>query len=354
MVIIEIFAFAVLLVLIRRRQSEVRRLSGIVLDTVSVRREFTVGDEFECDGLVVQAIYNLEPTSENIVDYVVLTEEELNHIKSQDNLNGCYVVKPDMNEAGKKTITVVYQDKISCYSIAIAEPVEESVAQPVEEPTVASVVTPVVEEHIVSIPVVYEEESFEGRMHYDKSFSARLIQSDDETKQWYTELKNELLSYKKIKSRKSWKRETFRAGKEVVAKISFRGKTMCLYLPLNAADFAETKYHVEDVSDVMANADTPMMYRMKNARRVKYAADLIAMVTERLELTRDEDYITEDFYVPYEGIVELINKGLIKRLLKSVDEEPDFLQGNTTENVATDDDFEPQEIAPGVFVTKKD
>ena len=40
---------------------------------------------------------------------------------------------------------------------------------------------------------------------YKKSFTAKLIQSDDEVKSYYSSLKNELLSYDGVKSRISWK-----------------------------------------------------------------------------------------------------------------------------------------------------
>ena len=58
-------------------------------------------------------------------------------------------------------------------------------------------------------------------------------------KHWYTELKNELLSYKACKGRTSWKRGTFKAYKQGVAMLVYRGKTLCLFLPLNPANFGE-------------------------------------------------------------------------------------------------------------------
>ena len=125
--LIEIVIFAVMLVSDRRRQGE-RRLVGITLDTQIVQREFEVGEEFDCTGLIVQAAYNLEPTSESVSDYIVLSEEHFEEVKSQGELNACYVVKPDMYQAGKTAVTVIYQDKIARYSVAING---SSVAAPV-------------------------------------------------------------------------------------------------------------------------------------------------------------------------------------------------------------------------------
>lgn len=349
-ILLLVLVIALPIIVVVGRRKDKRRLIGIELDTDIVKREFTVGDEFECVGLVVNAQYNVEPTTESVVKYTLITEGELEEGKSQGEVNGCYVVKPNMDEVGKKAVTVIYQDKVALYTIAVAEAVEKQVIAAVAEPVVVEpVIEPIVVVEPEPQPIIIAEESADNRLRYDKSFTARLIQSDDEVKHWYTELKNELLSYKKIKARMSWKRETFKIGKEVVAKISFRGKTMCLYLPLNAADFAESKYHVEDVSDTPSNVDTPVMYRMKNSRRVKYAADLIAMVMDNFGLVRVER-IAEDYYLPYEGIVELINKGLVKRKIKSAADEAVFLQGKKADDTKADG---MQEIAPGIIVTTK-
>ena len=178
-------------------------------------------------------------------------------------------------------------------------------------------------------PLIIEEESFDGGiLRYDRSFKARYIQSDNEVKGWYTELKNELLSYKKVKDRLSWKRESYNCGRNPVAILSFRGNTLCLYLPLDPAEYAESKYKVESVEDNASYADTPCLYRIKNDRRAKYAKELIAMVTEKLGAVRVErDSV--DYYEPYEGIVQLINKGLIKRNIKDKASEAIFVAKKT-------------------------
>lgn len=221
--------------------------------------------------------------------------------------------------------------------VAAEEPVQEEPAQ--EEPVQEEVLPaeppvqeePVWEEPAQEIivnkrePIVIEEESYDGVLRYDKSFTARYIQSGDEVKIWYTTLKNELLSYKKVKPRMSWKRETFFFGREIVARLGYRGNTLCIYLPLNPADYAESKYKVEDVSEYSAYGDTPCMYRLKNEKRVRLAMELFATVMQNMGGVRIER-VAEDYYLPYEGIVELINEGLAKRIVKRKSDELIFLQ----------------------------
>lgn len=160
-----------------------------------------------------------------------------------------------------------------------------------------------------------EESSPAGTLTYDRSFKARFIQSSDEIKQYYVKIKNELLAYKKVGARMSWKRESFYKGRETIARLTFRGKTLCLYLALDPAKFAESKYAVEDVKEIASYADTPCLYRIRSDRRENYAEELIAELMTEKGIPKT-DRPSEDYYLPYEGIVELIEKGLIKRVIR--------------------------------------
>ncbi|MDE6362223.1 MAG: hypothetical protein K2L53_04525 [Clostridia bacterium] len=162
-----------------------------------------------------------------------------------------------------------------------------------------------------------EEVMFDGHnvIRFNKSFTAKLIQIDDVSNAWYTELKNELLSYKKVKDRMSWKRESYRFGKVCVARFVIRGKTLCIQLPLDPTQFEETKYKVEDISHIISSADTPCLYRIKNERRLNYAKDLIAQVMENMGTTRIErEWV--DYYQPYDTTLNLIERQLVKKTVK--------------------------------------
>ena len=208
------------------------------------------------------------------------------------------------------------------------EPAPEPEPQPEPEPEPAP--EPVKPE-VVAIKEVHSEDGEEltrvaevienGKrqyivIRYSKSFLAKLIQADDETKAHYSELKNLLLSYKGVKNRVSWKKETFHSGRTLLAKLRMRGKTLALELPLNPADYNDTKYHIEDISDVKSSVDAPCMYRMKNERRVKYAHELIAQIMDKHGLVLNEkaektDYASQH---PYETIDALLDKKLIKEI----------------------------------------
>lgn len=166
----------------------------------------------------------------------------------------------------------------------------------------------------VKKPPVVKEESGKVlvKIRYNRSFTAKLIQADEKQKGYYSEIKNELLRYK-VKTRTSWRYETFKTGRKLLAKISFRGKTTGLYLALDPKAYADTKYKIDDVSAVAASAAAPTLYKIKNDRRCKYSKDLIAAVMAANGLEA-KDALAVDYAAmyPYEELESLIERKLIK------------------------------------------
>ena len=124
------------------------------------------------------------------------------------------------------------------------------------------------------------------------------------------------MSYKKVKDRMSWKRESYRFGRENVARLVIRGKTLCIQLPLDPTKFEDSKYKVEDISHIMSSADTPCLYRIKNERRLEYAKDLIAMVMENLGSIDHIEREWVDYYQPHDTTLNLIERQLVKKVVK--------------------------------------
>ena len=149
-------------------------------------------------------------------------------------------------------------------------------------------------------------------VQYNRSFTARVTQSDGDLKARYSELKNYLMSYSGVRSRISWKRELFYIGRKSVASFVVRGKTLCLRLATDPALFEGTKYRVDDVSGRNKNNPLPCMYRIKSDRKTGYAKELIDIVMAGFAVARDEDYTASDFTMPYKSTEVLIKMHLIK------------------------------------------
>lgn len=168
-----------------------------------------------------------------------------------------------------------------------------------------------------------EDETGEMGVRYDRSFTAKLIQSSDEVKEWYGEIKNYLLSFRKVHARTSWSRESFRIGRDCFARLVIKGKTLCILLAIIPPSCQDTKYKTEDLADLSSCKDTPCLYRIKSNRRLTYAKELIDIILQEYDAKLIKNREAVDYYMPYEGTVDLIKRGLIKR--KIVAKRKDFL-----------------------------
>jgi large subunit ribosomal protein L15 len=149
-------------------------------------------------------------------------------------------------------------------------------------------------------------------VHYRRSFMARLIQSQDKVQDYYTGLKNVLLSFEGVKSRVSWNYDSFNRGRKQLAKINIRGKSLMLYLALDPKEFEDTKYFFTDVSDKLKFSKVPMRIKVRSGRGFKHGVELIEEMMNRLGIERQEIYHPQDFHMPYETTQQLVDRGLIK------------------------------------------
>ena len=153
---------------------------------------------------------------------------------------------------------------------------------------------------------------------YRRSFQSRLAQSQGNVQEYYNIIKNALLSYKGVKNRVSWNYEAFNKGRAHVAKINAKTKTLYLYLALDPTELVDTKYGIVDMSSKKKYASVPVLMKIKGERKFKYALELIDklcgenLVLPKLEL---EDV---DYRIPYQTTEELVQAGIVKKLVASV------------------------------------
>ena len=214
----------------------------------------------------------------------------------------------------------VVEQEVEVESTLDQEEIDPEDEEEVEEPQQAVVEESTEDDDEEDVMQVWDEETHSFTIiRIIKSFTARLIQSKDEVKDYYDIIKNELLSYKKVKSRISFKHEAFKFGKDNVARLRFRGKTLCLYLALNPADYENTKYKIEDMSAISNSSDVPTMYRINLPRRADYAKELIYDLMKKLGAERmDINYKEYSKEYPYEDNEALLEKGLIKKSVKVI------------------------------------
>ena len=207
---------------------------------------------------------------------------------------------------------------------AIEEPVaEEPVAEePVAEEPVAEepvVEEPVAEEPVEIVPTViptyFDNEGNKIDIKYSRSFTANLIQSDDTVKDYYGQLKNHILSYKGVKSKISWKFDSYNRGRDQLFKIKFRGKTILLYCAIDPEELDKAKYHHEAINAKIF-ADVPTLLKVKSGLGLRKAKEVVDTVMAKFGIepnpkAKAVDYVAE---YPYEETEALLARKLVKIL----------------------------------------
>ena len=228
----------------------------------------------------------------------------------------CYEPKKKEDKVSQDQATTdeVVSDTIEAVDeTAVEEVVTEEVAEVVpDEEVVPNEEVPVVAEETAVVETTADTsgKGFNSNA-YSRSYMSKLIQAEQATQERYSQIKNELLSYGKMRSSVAWTNETFRTGNKTVARIMLRGKTVLLLLALDPNEFTTTKYAGEDVSDVKRYANTPMRLRVTSERRLKYALELIALLVGR-EGYEKNNYTPVTYSYEYQTDEQLIKAGLIK------------------------------------------
>ena len=141
-------------------------------------------------------------------------------------------------------------------------------------------------------------------------------QSEEKVKEYYSDIKNELTSYKRVNSNVSWHGDRFNFGRDTVAKINICGKTLCFYLALdpNDPEYKTTVYHQKDVGGQKAYENTPFMVKVKSDAAAKKALRLVGYLAEKLGTEKEENFEAVDYAgeFAYASTKQLFDEGFIK------------------------------------------
>ena len=183
----------------------------------------------------------------------------------------CYIAvkatkKPEKSECACACETVVEE--------VAPVVIEEAVAEVKEETVVEEVASTVAEE------TLDDDEDVEKIRRIP--FAEKLLVLDPKVHGYYDEINNKFKSMRKINARISTKGVSYRLGRELVAKLTIRGRTMKLHLALDVNKFEENVYFQKDMSDVKAYVEVPFTVKVRSDRGMKNASKLIdALVAEK-------------------------------------------------------------------------
>ena len=181
------------------------------------------------------------------------------------------------------------------------ETVDDNVEE-VEEPEEVEEVEETVEEvdddtydentEVVEIPL----EEKDRLVIKTSKFTTKLKLCSDNTKEYYSTIKNALLSYG-THDRLSRKCESFRR-KGLIAKITISGRTLRLHLaldPKNEEKFPISKYHQIDLGEKRQFTEVPFALRVKSNRALKRALELIDLLFAERGINKKRRYVESDF-----------------------------------------------------------
>lgn len=107
------------------------------------------------------------------------------------------------------------------------------------------------------------------------SFAEKLLSLDQSVQEYFNKIHNELVSYKKVNGRLSFKCISYRKGRKLLAKITVRGKTLKLHLALDVNAFDKKVFFQKDMASVKAYKDVPFTVKVKSNRGQKNALKLV-------------------------------------------------------------------------------
>ncbi len=159
------------------------------------------------------------------------------------------------------------------------------------------------------------QDDFRENILYSYSFVARLIRAGDPAKRYYSILKNEMLSYHGVKSRISWRYDTYNLGRLQLLRMAISGQSLLLYLALDPASYPYAVYHQVDKGAVRAYQKVPMRISVKSELGLRRAIGLIGemMTISGIERGESKPIDYADWY-RYLDTDTLIEKQLVKRL----------------------------------------
>lgn len=274
----------------------------------------------------------LNAIAEKVAEKLVVEEDETQNTETVEE-----TYELVLDEDGIQAIAKSVADELRASCCKEAQPVVAVVEEPAEETAeteeqpvaqadeIESAAEQPVEEELAVAVVPGFEEIGDGKfmdaetglvIRLKKSFTAKMKQSDEKVKEYYSALKNELVSYKRINSNVSWHGDRFNFGRDTVAKINICGKTLGLYLALdpNDEEFKTTVYHQKDVGGQKAYESTPFMVKVKSDAAVKKALRLVVALADKLETEKEENFVETDYTKEFEYATtkQLYDEGHIK------------------------------------------
>ena len=247
---------------------------GVIIESVNglVEEKIAITTEEESDKLQAEVLFKSGIEEIEVREELSLEEEKLTFNEP---------VKPEFME--EEVLFANTEEEVVNYSIFDNEILPETTENELLSTQEETAITGDYQLNFDDINVITTDEAVIKPKVIKKNFAEKLIEADEVIKENYCELKNMLLSYKKMKSRISNTADTFNIGRTKLAKLSVSGKSLKLYLNLDI-DEVESRLKCKDASETKAYEEVPVFLRIRSLRAMKNARYLIGKLAERFDL----------------------------------------------------------------------
>lgn len=147
-----------------------------------------------------------------------------------------------------------------------------------------------------------------------RSFLAKLLLVSEETQNYYSELKNYVLSYVGTRCRTSWQYDSIYKTRILLARFVIRGKSLWQYVALTPDEVPEGTNC--QVTDDKKYEGIEVGLKIQGQRTFKQAKNLLKLACEKVGLVYEERE-SVNYIPPYMSEEEMLEKGFIKKVLTS-------------------------------------
>ncbi len=251
-------------------------------------------------------------------------EEEVEPAQETEEVASAVDVAEEPIEETEETVEETVEEAVeeAVEEIEEVEEPVEAVEAPIEEPVAEEVEELVDDEYV---PVTYKDDEEQSEESYletlnesdlqfgeisedelimpkkHRPFDLRLRTANDNVKKRYSMIRNELESYG-VKARTSRSRENYRKKGNVLARITFKGKTLCINLALQSSEVYTENENPFEFIDKAGYEEIPLLLKIKSAKNVKLAIELIGKVMEKYGYEKLAKHEPVDYVATFENI----------------------------------------------------
>lgn len=156
------------------------------------------------------------------------------------------------------------------------------------------------------------------------SFVDELYRSDQDTKQYYSDIKNELLSYDGVVSKIKRDYETFYYNNIPIARMDVVGGILQAYFALDPNQYDSNEYKHKDVSKEKENAAIPLLIIVKSFEDLRNAKMFVRIIRRKEKLKSVSNFVRTDYvkiYTAKEGTFSVFKKNFVKKGSKESEED---------------------------------